>query len=269
MAVNRVAFRRPRRLIGGRQADRHSSWYLELVQVSEPTCSCFHRTEEGWRDVRFHDEVQDTDCDAWKRLTDLGEEAALDGREEFAPFESITGEQRAQIVTLPPSIAKLRSVTHLLLYGTFLVRIPREIGDMSSLQRFTPYTSWRLHWLPYEITRCKKLIVSTISTRCLYGNVKYRPPFPSLPVSSDQLAAITDRNLSLDQGARVSCSVCEKPCLGPITQVWTSLRVGTDVVPLLVTACSRLCIEAVPTPHDDYVPYAHTGGLNLKQPPPS
>lgn len=40
-----------------------------------------------------------------------------------------------------------------MLYGSNLVRIPPEIGAMTSLEEFTPYTSYRLHWVPYEITR--------------------------------------------------------------------------------------------------------------------
>jgi hypothetical protein len=233
--------------------------------MSQPTCRCFDGIEN--EEVHFHDQVQDTSCDAWKRLNDLVDQAALDEREEFDPFQHITGAERAQIVTLPPSIGKLRSVKHLLLYGTFLVRIPREIKEMSSLERFTPYTSWRLHWLPYEISRCPNLIMSTISTRCLYGNFKYRPPFPTLPVKSDELAVVADQNLRLDQDGDINCSVCDKPCLGSIKQVWISLLVATDVVPLLVNACSQACIDALPTPHEGYVPYPHTGGPNLKQPP--
>lgn len=234
--------------------------------MQPPTCSCFDRTEKKWRAVHFHDEIQDTDCDAWKRLTDLVDEAAADGREEFAPFQQIRGEERARIVTLPPSVASLKSVKHFLLYGTHLVRIPREVGDMTSLERFTPYTSWRLHWLPYEITRCRNLIMSTISTRCLYGNYKHRPPFPALPVPSDQLARITDRNLRCGQKASVACSVCSKPCSEPVAQAWISLLVATDVAPLLVNACSQTCIDALPTPKEGYVQCPHAGGLSLEQP---
>lgn len=234
--------------------------------MSQPTCNCFHRADKEWREVHFHDEIQDTNCDAWKRLTELVDEAAVDGREEFAPFREITGEERARIVTLPPSIGKLRSVKHLLLYGSHLVQIPREVGEMTSLERFTPYTSWRLHWLPYEITRCKNLIMSTVSTRCLYGNFKHRPPFPELPVPGDRLAAVTDSNLRSDREATVLCSVCDKPCTGPVRQAWISLLVATDVVPLFVNACSQGCVDALPTPQENYVQYPHTGGLSLRQP---
>lgn len=33
---------------------------------------------------------------------------------------------------------------------------------------------------PYELTRCPRLRASVVSTRALYGNFKYRPPFPAL-----------------------------------------------------------------------------------------
>jgi hypothetical protein len=237
------------------------------LSTPQPTCNCFDRGTGPWQEVRFHQQIQDTDCEAWKRLTDLVEQAAFNEREEFAPFRGMDAEKRAQIVTLPPSIAKLRSVRHLLLYGSFLVRIPREIGSMTSLEKFTPYTSWRLHWLPYEITRCKNLVDSSISTRCLYGNFKHRPPFPALPVSNHQLEAITDCNLHADRDTSIRCSVCDKSCVSQVKQVWISLRVATDDVPLLVNACSQDCIDALPTPRKGYVPYSHTGGLNLRQPP--
>ena len=237
-----------------------------MDMMSQPTCKCFRRADKGWQEVQFHDEAQDTKCDAWKRLTELVGEAAADGREEVDPFHEITGEERERIVTLPASIGKLQSVKHLLLYGSHLVRIPREVGEMTSLERFTPYTSWRLHWLPYEITRCKNLVMSTISTRCLYGNHKYRPPFPELPVAGDRLAGIVDSNVRSDQETTVCCSVCDKACTGSVRQAWTSLLIATDVVPLLVNACSRRCIDALPKPHKHYVQYPHTGGLSLKQP---
>ncbi|MER7694405.1 hypothetical protein [Streptomyces sp. NPDC097610] len=44
-----------------------------------------------------------------------------------------------------------------MLYGSDLVRISPEIGTMTSLEEFTPYTSYRLHWFPYKITRRRKL----------------------------------------------------------------------------------------------------------------
>lgn len=65
------------------------------------------------------------------------------------------------------------------------VRFHGERQDTSSLGwrrllAFEPYTSYSLHWFPYELTRCMNLRDSTVSTRALYGNIKYRPAFPRL-----------------------------------------------------------------------------------------
>ena len=137
---------------------------------------------------------------------------------------------------------------------------------MTSLERLTPYTSWRLHWLPYEITRCQNLVMSAVSTRCLYGNHKCRPRFPTLPGSSAQLEAIADNNLRTESGTIVACSVCDGLCTGPVMQIWISLPVATDIVRLLVKACSQRCIDALPTPPSNYVQFPHTGGSSLEQP---
>jgi hypothetical protein len=47
--------------------------------------------------------------------------------------------------------------------------------------------------------------------------------------------------------------------------VWISLRVATDVLPLLVNACSAACVSALPSGAEDYVQLPHTGG-RVKQP---
>jgi hypothetical protein len=117
---------------------------------------------------------------------------------------------------------------------------------MTSLERFTPYWSHRLHWFPYELTRCSALRDSTVSTRSIYGNRRYRSPFPLLDSegSSPSPADLTD----LDPGtwgatAIDSCSVCGNRMRGPgFVQTWVSRRVGTDVLPLLVNGCSLDCI---------------------------
>jgi hypothetical protein len=160
-----------------------------------------------------------------------------------------------EIITLPATISKLTAVRELELYGSHLVSLPPEIGAMSSLRSFDPYTSRRLHWLPYEITRCAALTDSRVSTRHLYGNIKNRLPFPRLPAE-------------LPVGSRPQrCSVCDGPFTptGPI-QRWVSLWVATDVMPLLVHACSDRCVEALPNPADHYVDHPHEGGRELRQP---
>ncbi|WP_416984345.1 hypothetical protein [Streptomyces sp. T028] len=83
--------------------------------------------------------------------------------------------------------------------------------------------------------------------------VKNRMPFPALhvPVLPGQ-----------------ECSVCAGPLppTGP-EQVWISLGVATDVLPLLVNACSRTCVDTLPAPADRHVPTVHRGGPSVEQPP--
>ncbi|MGW7383918.1 leucine-rich repeat domain-containing protein [Streptomyces sp. NPDC054794] len=222
--------------------------------------------------MRFHAERQDTTAPGWLRLLELIEEAAADGREEFKPLAELPAHERRRIITLPASIARLKAVRHLVLYGSNLVRIPPEIGAMESLEEFTPYTSSRLHWFPYELTRCPNLRRSTVSTRWLYGNFKLRPQFPPL-------GAPTPRTADLDLGdldpgtwgaeAVHACSVCAGPVpAAGVHQVWISLTVATDVLPLLVNACSQGCVDALPEPPAHYVPTPHRGGPSVAQPPP-
>lgn len=235
------------------------------------SCKCLdpHGLQE-WPELTFHTEMQDVTCDGWKHLLDLIEEAAADGRERFAPLEEMTQEERIQIVTLPPMIAKLKSVKHFELYRSFLVRIPPEIGEMTNLEYFSPYTSYKLHWYPFEITRCKNLKDSTVSTRSLYGNRSYRPPFPKLQTGMNSTKTLDLDNLPPEIWGTDSiktCSVCNCPLanLG-LHQRWISLWVATDVLPLLVNACSEECIQKLPRPADDYVQQPHTGGVGIKQP---
>jgi len=212
-----------------------------------PHCRCFR----GSRSVAFHTDRQDTASAGWRHLSALIDEAAADGRPVFKPFTELSPDERREVVTLPPSIARLTEVRHLLLYGTHLVRIPPEIGAMTSLEIFEPYTSRRLHWFPYELTRCTRLRSSTVSTRALYGNDKFRSPFPRLTSPAP---------------AEGACSVCRSPIIGETHRVWISLRVATDVLPLLVNACSPACVAALPAPADGYVRTPHTGGPDLVQP---
>ncbi|WP_328665555.1 leucine-rich repeat domain-containing protein [Streptomyces sp. NBC_00322] len=159
-------------------------------------CSCFDQARpHPQARVGFHAELQDTSAPGWQHLLELVDEAADDEREEFRPLIELSPEERRQVITLPPSIARLTAVKHLVLYGSNLVRIPPEIGAMTSLEEFSPYTSYRLHWFPYEITRCRKLTRSTVSTRALFGNYKMRPPFPQLQPSPGPVADLDPGSL--------------------------------------------------------------------------
>lgn len=234
-----------------------AQYELEEDEVGEEGAEERGVRRREWKELLFHTEVQDTSSDAWKSLETYVAKVRDDGSDELNPISGIGWEKWEQIVTLPKSIGALKSVRFLSLYGSHLVRVPPEIGDMTNLEEFDPYTSRCLHWFPYEITRCRHLKRSRVSTRCLYGNFKYRPPFPRLPQISSTLTPTV-------------CSVCEGPFLpqGP-RQVWVSLWAGTDVLPLLVHACSDGCIASLPKPANGYVQAPHRGGLDLEQPPSS
>ncbi|WP_430785726.1 leucine-rich repeat domain-containing protein [Actinoplanes sp. G11-F43] len=235
-------------------------------QTAQQGCRCTGFSKRS-RPVgtSFHGERQDTTAPGWLRLLELIDEAAADGREEFAPLAVMPAELRRDVITLPAAIGRLTRVRTLVLYGSNLVRIPPEIGLMSALESFSPYTSRRLHWFPYEITRCARLRDSTVSTRWLFGNFKHRPPFPALRAVTPGDPAALDPYVHGISGVR-SCSVCDQPFRGEFHQVWHSLWVATDVLPLLVTACSRECLDALPAAPENHVRASHLGGAQLVQP---
>jgi hypothetical protein len=207
-----------------------------------------------WTAMKLHLEAQDTSLPGWDALLQLVETAAIDRREIFAPKKDLGSELWSQCITLPSSISKLKNIKKLDLYGSSLLRIPPEIGAMDNLEEFDPYTSYGLHWYPYEITRCPRLSRSRVSTRALYGNYKYRPPFPSLHPPVHELVP-------------ARCSVCDGAIdQSRAEQLWISIRVATDVLPLLVNSCSRSCVEMLPQPPDHYVQVPHKGGPSVEQP---
>ena len=207
--------------------------------------------------VNIENNVQDESSLAWEKLCEYVEKVAEEGIEKFFPYEYLGEKLYSQIYTLPKTIAKLKKVKEVCLYGSSIKRIPPEIGEMEALENFDPYTSYNLHWFPYEITNCKNLKDSTVSTRALYGNYHYRKPFPDLtndPVHYDQ--------------KEIKCSICKKEITQEETnQLWISLRVGTDILPLLVNSCSEECIKKLPKPPKAFVPFPHKGGIDLQQSP--
>lgn len=205
---------------------------------------------------KIKNDVQDRNSDAWKKICEYVEVVAENGNDEFSPREYLGDELFAQIYTLPESIGKLRKVKKVWLYGSNLKRIPPEIGQMKSLEYFDSYTSYDLKWFPYELAKCKNLKDSRISTRALFGNFKNRKPFPKL-----------DHNPVRYEGKTVKCSICEKEMSYDETnQLWITLRIGTDTVPLLANLCSKKCENDLPSPPKGYVQAPHKGGADLKQP---
>ena len=227
-------------------------------RIADP-CQCptshFDEPRSQWLS-KLHTDRQDTDCAAWQQLLELIDQTAHSGATTFAPGLELGPDLWRDIVTLPRSIERLTEVTTLNLYGSNLRSIPPEIGQMRSLRMFEPYCSYRLHWFPYEITRCTHLDDSTVSTRAVYGNHKFRPTFPRLPAELPP------------ESTPSNCSVCNSPFDEHTPkQFWISLRVATDVLPLLGHGCSNSCVEALPTPPDNYLEQPHQGGKDLQQPP--
>lgn len=205
---------------------------------------------------RIKNNVQDKNSEAWHKLCEYIDKVEAENLEEFSPLEALGNELYSQIYTLPETISKLKKVKKIWLYGSKLKRIPPEIGEMESLEYFDPYTSYDLHWFPYEITNCKNLKSSRVSTRALYGNYKNRMGFPLL-----------DHNPVRYESSTVKCSICKTEMSYETTnQLWITIRVGTDNLPLLANLCSKQCEEKLPQPSKNYIQNAHKGGAALQQP---
>jgi len=205
---------------------------------------------------KLHTEPQDQDAPGWKQLIDLVRVSEEKQLSVFEPSAHIPWEDWMRVITLPAALGSLSLVKQVQLYGSHLRRLPPEIGRMTNLQDLVIYTSYSLHWLPYEITRCGRLTQSRISTRALYGNRKTRLPFPRLSRPVEALLPST-------------CSICNRP-FGEVTPqlYWITLRIATDVVPLLVHSCSKDCTLSIPQPPQGYFQHPHKGGGGVGMPNP-
>jgi len=219
-------------------------------------CHCLApRTRKGPPGIpRLHVDRQDISVPGWPRTLDLVRRCAAERAEIFEPAASLPWEEWMGVVTLPALIADLTAVRQMRLYGSHLRRLPPEIGRMAALENLDIYTSYSLHWLPYEVLRCRRLDKSRMSTRALYGNRKTRLPFPRLTNAVNVLTPPT-------------CSICDR-ALGDATpdRLWVTLPVGTDIVPLLVHSCSRSCTQSLPTPPERYFERPHKGGGGVGMP---
>jgi hypothetical protein len=205
---------------------------------------------------KIENDVQDRNSIAWQKLCEYIDKVAMDNTDEFLPRKALGNQLFSEIYTLPESISKLKKVKKVGLYGSQLKRLPPEIGEMEALEYLDPYTSYNLNWFPYEITNCKHLKDSRVSTRALFGNYKNRMKFPNLTKNPVKYC-----------GETVKCSVCKQDMTyDKIQQLWITLEVGTDVLPLLANLCSKECEEKLPEPAKGYVKYPHKGGARLKQP---
>ncbi|MHA6769273.1 hypothetical protein [Sphingobium ummariense] len=217
-------------------------------------CACLSlRGKKGTPSVpNLHAEPQDTSAPGWLALLTLIDESR--NTSVIEPSATIPAEQWSDVITLPTEVQFLTTVSQLRLYGSLLRRLPPEIGRLSALCNLDIYTSYSLHWLPYEVTRCARLRDTRMSTRALYGNIKTRLPFPRLSGPLNVLQPQT-------------CSVCDKP-FGErgATPYWTTQRIGTDVTPLLAHSCSSECTARIPDAPEGYYARPHKGGGGVGMP---
>jgi hypothetical protein len=213
-------------------------------------CGCLAiRGKTGRPNVpNLQSEPQDHNTPGWMRTVELIQAHARVQSAVFEPSSNMDWDDWLEVITLPPDLGDLPAVKQFRLYGSHLRRLPPEIGRMEALEDLDIYTSYSLHWLPYEITRCANLRKSRMSTRALYGNRKTRLPFPRLSRPIETLLPRT-------------CSVCDRPFSGSTPQLlWITLRIGTDDAPLLVHSCSKECTLSLPSPAFGHHPRPHKGG---------
>lgn len=221
-------------------------------------CGCLaSRTKKGTPSVpNLHVTQQDVSALGWQLLCEQIANESGSGRMVFEPSATVPADLWATVITLPPELQRFRKLRQLCLYGSHLRRLPPEIGRLDALEDLDIYTSYSLHWLPYEVLRCDKLRRSRMSTRALYGNAKTRLPFPRISGPIDALLPKT-------------CSVCDQPFGTQLPQVfWTTQRVGTDIVPLMIHSCSQACLAKVPDAPNGYHARPHCGGGGVGMPDP-
>jgi hypothetical protein len=219
-------------------------------------CGCLGPSmkHEVPRDMCLHADSQNRDVAGWSHTLGLVRLSAAQEAHVFEPSAHIPWDDWMQVVTLPEEVADLKTVQAVRLYGSHLRRLPPQIGRMVLLEELDIYTSYSLHWLPYEILRCSRLCKSRISTRALYGNKNTRLPFPQLSAPVEALLPPT-------------CSVCDRPFGEVAPQLfWVTLRVATDVVPLLIHSCSHDCTLSVPAAPANYFERPHKGGAGVGMP---
>jgi uncharacterized protein (TIGR02996 family) len=204
---------------------------LPLLEPRRSRCPCYRGEPPSLE--RLHDERQDTEAPAWRRLEEEIRAASDDGGELFAPLRPYRRDHWLQIVTVPPSIGELLHVRALDLNGAQLFRLPPELGNLRHLEYLRLSSSRGLHWLPFELTRCTRLIGLEGPPRSYDAArprlVPDRPP-PGLPGwhARERL-----------------CSVCETAYVDEQRhRDFVARRLGGHDVVLLVNACSAGCLEA-------------------------
>lgn len=156
---------------------------------------------------------------------------------------------------LPSGVWKLRNLRKLTCYRSAITHVSPQIGNLRKLNEFVPYTSYNLHWLPYEV-HDTSLPKAHISRRAMYGYSNSLPlprlaPFPTGAKSLQEMAARVVVSNSLDESKLTAvvvdyinsanrCSYCHEPYWETSYQCWSIW--SCDRVPLLALVCSRQCV---------------------------
>ena len=99
---------------------------IPLLTIFELIADLFKRLVTGNSQTKFMNklisripnDVQDRNSVAWKKLCDYIDRLAETNMDEFSPAEELGPELFAQIYTLPESIAKLKHIKKIWLYGS-------------------------------------------------------------------------------------------------------------------------------------------------------
>lgn len=205
--------------------------------------------------------------------------------------------------TLPDQIGDLDQLERFHCCGSALTRLPRSMGRLQNLVELDCYTSYGLHYLPYEFTKCPNLVSSRFSTRALYANYKNDLALPPLqpwwqghfgaPIQSTTPAATTPDSVSqamaqvclddsVSSGQQMfppsfteqhilpllawdSCSVCGQTYeLGLGYYAWSRQTIATDRQALLAFCCSTQCAASIPNQmHFDPASRTNRGGPDM------
>jgi tetratricopeptide (TPR) repeat protein len=123
------------------------------------------------RTSRVKNDVQDRNSDAWKKLCDYIDQIAETGNDEFAPREILGELHFSKIYTLPESIAKLKKVKKVWLYGLH-GQYDQAIADYTKAIELNPRDAdaYYNRGNAYETNRNMKMACSDWRKACKSGN---------------------------------------------------------------------------------------------------
>jgi uncharacterized protein (TIGR02996 family) len=244
------------------------SWLWKIRKSAVSCIQCMPNPGDVSSPSYFHLEPQDRKSSGWMRLLELIDEAVADGRETFDASHGMTAKQIMEIRTLPESVAKLKKVRNFYFTNSYLIRLPAEIGEMTELEKLDLSHAARLHWFPYELTKCRKLKRLICQSTHLYG---YTGQFPSLDVGSDVSLGRKEMETlhvnGVDRKPDRICSLCFSTFEDRRRyRFWTTLRFAGEPLPFLVNSCSELCLARLPESPTTFPQRPHRGGPNISYP---